>query len=340
MKQTRQILPLLFLCLLLAGCQEKAVQKEIFAMDTVMSFTAYGDSAEPALNDAIQGINQAERELDPELETSIVYALNHANGAVVELSPLIYEMLTAAKDVYMRSGGALDLTVYPAVTAWGFIDGQYTVPKDEALVQLKEHVAFSAVTFWEENGAYYAQMPAGMELSFGAVAKGAMADRVVKLLETANTTGATISLGGNVQTLGTKPDGTDWKIAVQDPGDPAGRLGILSVTGTCAVVTSGSYQRYFQENGKIYHHILDPDTLSPADTGLVSVTIVTPSGAEADCLSTAMFVLGEDGALDYWRTYGGFEMLLVTDDGRVIATEGLNARFTLEHDRYTYTCLN
>lgn len=351
MKLAHKLLPPLLVCLLLTGCAPKPVQKEIFAMDTVMTLTAYGKTAEDGLNAAVAEINAAQRELDPELEGSTVWQLNHANGEPVEVSRFVYNMLQTAKEVYTNSGGALDLTVYPAVKAWGFIDGQYTVPAQETLDGLKESVDFSGVSFWEDNGACYAQVPAGTELSLGAAAKGAMAQEVIDTLKKAGVEHAIVSLGGNVQTLGLKPDDTAWNIAVQDPNAPAGSLGILSV-GETAAVTSGSYQRYFEENGKTYHHILDPETLSPADSGLVSVTVICRDGALADCLSTALFVLGEDSALDYWRAYGGlelledddgapylgggFELILVTTDGRVVLTKGLEPYFSPGETDYTY----
>lgn len=338
MKLAHKMLPLLLLCLLLTGCAPKPVQKEIFAMDTVMSLTAYGKNAEEALNAAVLQINQAERDLDPELEGSTVWQLNHADGAPVKVSSLVYGMLQTAKEVYTNSGGALDLSVYPAIKAWGFIDGQYSVPTPDTLAALSEQVDFSAVSLLEENGSSV-QMPAGMELSFGAVAKGAVAQEVTETLKAAGVESAIISLGGNVQTLGLKPDGTNWNIAVQDPNVPAGSLGILSI-GEAAVVTSGSYQRYFEDNGKTYHHILDPETLSPAESGLVSVTVICQDGALADCLSTALFVLGEDGALDYWRTYGGFDLILVTTDGRVLLTHGLEDSFTPGETDYTYQSIS
>ena len=150
---------------------------------------------------------------------------------------------------------------------------------------------------------------------------------------------AIVSLGGNVQTLGLKPDGSNWNVAVEDPNDPGAYLGVLSV-GQTAVITSGSYQRYFEQDGKVYHHILDPHTGYPADSGLKSVTIVCTSGVTADCLSTALFVLGKDAALNYWRTYGGFEMILVTTDDQVVCTGGLKNSFTLSDDSYTVTFVN
>lgn len=351
MKATKGIFLFLLLAVLLTGCAPKAVQKEIFAMDTVMTLTAYGKHAEDGLNAAVAEINAAQRELDPELEGSVVWQLNHADGAAVPVSRFVYNMLQTAKEVYTNSGGALDLTVYPAVKAWGFIDGQYTVPARETLDSLKESVDFSAVALWEEHDTCFVQMPAGMELSFGAAAKGAMAQNVVDTLKSSGAEHSILSLGGNVQTLGLKPDNTAWNIAVQDPNDPAGVLGILSI-GETAVVTSGSYQRYFEADGKVYHHILDPATLSPADSGLVSVTVVCRDGAMADCLSTALFVLGEEGAIDYWRTYGGmellktddgepylgggFDLILVTTDGRVVLTKGLKPYFHPDETDYAY----
>ncbi|HBD85801.1 MAG TPA: FAD:protein FMN transferase, partial [Clostridiales bacterium] len=135
-------------------------------------------------------------------------------------------------------------------------------------------------------------------------------------------------LGGNVQTLGLKPYGSNWNVAIEDPNDTSQYAGVLSV-GETAVITSGSYQRYFEKDGKTYPHILDPHTGYPADSGLKSVTIVCTSGVTADCLSTALFVLGKDAALDYWRTYGGFEMILITQDDQIVCTSGLKSIFTL-----------
>lgn len=336
MNSIKRFFPLMALCLMLAGCGPKAVQKEIFAMDTVMTLTAYGEHAESGLNDAIAEINSAQRELDPELEGSAVWQINHAQGQPVQVSRFLYDMLQTAKEVYENSGSALDLTIYPAVKAWGFIDGQYAVPNSETLTELRPCVDFSAVSLWEEHDTCFVQLPAGAQLSFGAVAKGGIAQQITQQFASVGVDSAIISLGGNVQIHGDKPGGSNWNIAVQDPNDPAGRLGILSV-GTStggAVVTSGSYQRYFEQDGNIYHHILDPNTLSPADSGLVSVTIICQNGTLADCLSTALFVLGEEGAVDYWHSYGGFDMLLVTTDGRVLLTENLHLSDRNENYQY------
>ena len=147
-----------------------------------------------------------------------------------------------------------------------------------------------------------------------------------------------IALGGNVQTLGVKPDGSLWNVAVQDPNNTASYVGVLSV-GQIAVVTSGTYQRFFIQNGKTYHHLINPESGRPINNTLKSVTIVTEDGTLADCLSTAMFILGQSKALNYWRQYGtkegGFDMVLVNTDNEVICTKGLIEKFTLTNNNYT-----
>lgn len=340
MKHTSICCKLLTLTLLLSaltGCGSKEpekTEKQIFAMDTVMTLTAYGEAAGAALDAAAAEINETARLLDPEQEGSLVWTLNHSGGAQTEVPELLYHMLDTAGTVYARSGGALDLSVYPVVRTWGFIDQAYRVPSPDEIAAAMEGVNYAAVTFEQTGDTCFAAVPDGMEISFGSVAKGAMSDAVVDTLRENGVTSAVISLGGNVQTLGLRPDGSDWTVAVQDPHDTGTFLGTIAV-GETAVVTSGSYQRYFEENGMVYHHIIDPATGYPAESGLLSATVVCPDGAMADCLSTAMFVLGEEGALEYWRTWGGFELLLVTTDGRVVLTDGLRDAFTANGDRYT-----
>ena len=171
-------------------------------------------------------------------------------------------------------------------------------------------------------------VPSGMALDLGAVAKGYTGDQAAAYIKEQGITSALINLGGNVQAVGTKPDGSLWRIGLRDPFSE-GNVGTLTVENS-AVVTSGGYQNYFMgEDGQVYWHILDPDTGYPARTGLASVTVVAPEGVKCDALSTALFVMGLDGALDYWRAHGDFELILITEDREFYLTPGLEDTFTL-----------
>jgi thiamine biosynthesis lipoprotein len=321
-----------------SGCGQAEVtgHKQFFAMDTVMTLDAYGDGGQAGVDAATSVITNLDNELDTQNKDSKVYAMNSAGGVPVKVTDDITAMLAAAQTVYERTGGALDLTVYPLSVLWGFIDldngGEGRVPTQAEIDAALKNVGLNKLTVSHST----VTMPVGTEISFGSVAKGYTSDSAIAAMKAQGVTSAVVSLGGNVQTLGTKPDGSNWNVAVEDPSDTTKYAGVLSV-GETAVITSGSYERYFVKDGKTYHHILDPHTGYPADSGLLSVTIVCKSGLTADCLSTAMFVLGKDKAFDYWRTYGGFEMVLITTDKQIICTSGLKGSFTLSSSDYTVT---
>jgi thiamine biosynthesis lipoprotein len=331
-KRAALLLSALQLTLALAGCGEArddGEQRQIFAMDTVMLLTAYGGNAGAGLDAAESLIDGLNASLDPEREGSEAYALNHAGGGPVAVTEAVRRMLEVSQQVWEKSGGALNPATYPLTKAWGFIGGDYRVPSGGELDTLLEHTAFGTVTI----SGHTVTLPAGMEMSFGAVAKGYASQSAVEVMRGTGVAAAVISLGGNVQTLGeTKPDGLPWTVAVQDPYDTGTYAGLLRV-GETAVVTSGGYQRYFERDGVVYHHILDPSTGRPADSGLVSVTVICPDGTTADALSTALFVLGEEKALQYRTEYGGFDLVLITRDNRVVVAGKLDFS---EHGDYEY----
>lgn len=343
MKHTRIFYKLIcvLLCVVmlvpLAGCGEtRETQREVYAMDTVMTLTAYGKQADAGLTAAESIIMSMDAALDPELSTSTVYAINHAQGAGTVISGQIAKMISTAHTVYTQSEGALDLTIYPLVKRWGFIDGKYYVPTADEIAQDLARLCFDklVLTSFPASGSYSVTIPSYGEMSFASVAKGCAADNAVEAMRQAGVTSGIISLGGNVQTLGLKPDGSNWNVAVQDPNNTSSYLGVVSV-GETAVVTSGGYQRNFTDSrGSTYQHIINPTSGYPVTNALKSVTIICEDGTLADCLSTAMFVLGQTRAINYWRTYGGFEMILVNADSQIICTKGLIEEFTLTNENY------
>ena len=341
MKKTVRIAAAL-LCLMmvlsLCGCSDSMTQKQVFAMDTIMTLTAYGKHAEDGIASAEGIISSMDSMLNPKSESSYAYLINNAQGQSVIVPPQVARMLTTAKTVYDRSNGALDLSVYPIYLAWGeFKEESGRVPSDNELKTLRAMENFGSMTVTDFSGEsnYSVSIAEGTQISFGAVAKGCASEYAVDAMRKAGVESGIVSLGGNVQTLGLKPDGTKWTVAVENPRAAGSYLGTLSV-GETAVVTSGNYQRYFTRDGQTYHHIINPSTARPTDNGLLSVTVVCDDGTMADCLSTAMYVLGEKSAMKYWREYGDFDMIMVTEDGRVVCTSGLIEVFTLtDTSKYT-----
>ena len=316
------------LCLaltLLSGCASRtpqAAERTFFAMDTVMSVRVYGDEALlDAAEDRVRELEALWSVTDPGSE---IYALNRDGSAA--LSGDAARLLAGALDMCVRTGGALDITIYPVVRLWGFTTGEYTVPDSGAIEELLTRVDHTRVELDETT--WTASLPDGMEVDLGSVAKGDTGDTLAGLLKSRGVESALLDLGGNIQTIGARPDGTPWRVGVRDPEDGTGHIGVVSVSGK-AVVTSGGYERYFEQDGVRYWHILDPETGAPARSGLQSVTVIGESGLLCDALSTALFVMGLDGALEHWREYRDFEAVFVCDDGSVTVTAGLEDSFTL-----------
>lgn len=324
----------LLLAGVLTGCSAPAeemqqpVERSLFAMNTYMTFTAYGEDAQAALQEAEECIQQVEGLWSVTDEDSEIYQANHSGGQPVTVSEETAEIISFALEMAQRTGGALDPTIYPVLTAWGFTTDSKQVPSQQQIAQLLEQVGYDRIQI---NGSELT-VPDGMELDLGAVGKGYTADLVTEILRRHGVTSALISLGGNIQSIGSRPDGSDWRLGIRAPWE-SGNLGVLTVSDA-AVVTSGGYENYFDdEQGNIYWHILDPSTGYPADSGLQSVTIVGREGKMCDALSTALFVMGAQSAEQYWRENGGFEMLLVTDSGEILITEGIAENFTLNEGR-------
>lgn len=330
---------LIVLCLplLLCGCAQKSAEREFFAMDTVMQLRAYGPAAEDALAQAEAEIYRLEGVLSCRDEQAALARLNETGGGTAgeETAALLQTALTLCE----QTGGAYDPALGALSEAWGFSTGAYRVPEPDALAEAMQSsgaglVQLDGISVTLTNGA---------QLDLGGIAKGYAADLLRAQLEKEGVTSATLDLGGDVFVMGRKTDGSDWRIAVKDPADTESYLGVVSAADKF-VVTSGVYERYFEENGVRYHHILDPKTGCPAESGLVSVTVLCGNGAWADALSTACFVLGPDGALalrdDLADQGTDFELILVTDDGRVLYTDGLADTFTPNDESgYTYEAL-
>jgi len=343
----------LLMALLLAGCAAPADPDEaresiqVIAMDTPMLITTYGENSVSAAYASEDCIRELEAELSRTVETSGVSRLNAAGGEAVEVGEDLGRLIQISNTLHQWTDGALDISIAPVVSAWGFTTDQFRVPDQaelEELLKLKGRPQFTTPGIITS-----VSLAPGQSIDLGAVAKGYAADKLVDLFKEYKVPRGTAQLGGNVLAWGDRPDGTPWRVGIQDPAEPDDAnafVGVLELTDAFAV-TSGGYQRYFEQDGKRWHHIIDPATGYPADSGLTSVTVVAGCedgryrGTQCDAFSTALFIMGEEKALDFWRywksTEDPFELVLVTEDGRVVVTEGLADRFTLEESSgYSY----
>lgn len=327
MKEKRLVTIMLMLitCIFLCSCDKKSQEstRELFAMDTFMVLKAHGEESDAALDEAVREIRRIDQMLSIGIKESEISTLN--NNGEADFSEESMYLLDTSREVFNKTEGAFDITVYPLMVEWGFVDQKYRVPEKGTIKKLLENIGTDKIETQESN----VKVPEGTKIDFGGIAKGYTSQKVIEILERHKVKGAIVSLGGNVQSCGVKADGKKYKVGIEDPKGSEDYIGVLEIKDK-VVITSGSYERYFKKDGKVYHHIIDPKTGYPAKSDIASVTVVNEDGTTADAMATALFVMGREKALEYWKKYGEkdeFEMVIVENDGRITITEGLKETF-------------
>ena len=277
-----------FVMLLLSGCNaRKADTRNFDAMGVAVEFSLWGKDL----------ILELEYRWSSANINSVPSQLND-KGSVLYLEDMDY--LDQVEALAIRTNGNFAYMMNSVVELWGFVSGNYQVPTQEALEQALQEEKWNV----------------------DAVMRGYIGRRIVALLQTMNVDRGVVYMGGNVQTYGENKGGAPWNISIANPkgGDP---VGAVSVQGTMAVVTVGGYQQCFEKDGVTYHHILDPHTGMPAQSGLASVTVICEDGVVADVLSRAMYVMGLEAATEFWQGSDDFQAVFVLEDGSIYATEGV-----------------
>ena len=320
------------------------VSKTGFYMDTVCQITVYsmdgaeGLSAEEQEREALLVITDAfklcdsyEKRLSKTIEGSDVYRINHAGGQAVKVDPTTVEVIRKGIEYGELSAGAFDVTIGQATDLWDFHDrdesGERTgvLPDGGELAEAVSHVGYRQISI-EGDSVRLADPEA--EIDLGGIAKGYVADKIGEYMEANGVTSAVISLGGNIVVIGEKglsmedSRGGDFAVGISDPQSDSGALlGVLNCRDK-TIVTSGTYERYFEIDGVRYHHILDPKTGYPVDTDVLSVTVIAAKGRSADCdgLSTTCLALGMEEGMALIRSLEGVEAIFVDVEGRVITS--------------------
>ena len=307
----------------MSGCRSTSFSEATrtgFALDTVISITVYEadetTNAETVLDECFEEIERLEGLFSVTLPQSDISKINASGGKPVKVAAETAELLRLCLQYGDISQGAFDVTLRPVTALWDFSAEFPSIPNESRLKEAVSTVDYRHLTVTETT----VTLTEGA-LDLGGIAKGYIGDRVRELLVKRGVTSALIDLGGNIVTVG-KKQGKDWRIGVKDPLDTA-NLGAIIEGTDLSVVTSGVYERGFTLDGVRYHHILSPKTGMPVQNGLASVTIACESSVQADALSTACFVLGEEQAVSLLQELEGVEALFIRDDGTIRATQGL-----------------
>ncbi len=327
--------------LLLAGCSADANSDTIamasykdtgFAMGTVVNQTIYSEDVDIAPR-IINLLTETENKwISWRAEDSEIAKINDnsQNDDFINISDETHKYITYALSIAKKSDGAFDPTIGMLSRLWDFDNGKNAVPPDEDIKNILKNIDYKNINIHGNK----VELREDTSIDLGAIGKGIGCDEIEKYLNTkSSVTGALINIGGSsILTYGSKGKNDPWKVAVLDPRSDD-YLGYMEIEGTNHISTSGDYEKYFEKNGQRYHHILDPSTGYPADSGLMSVTVITNNGAESDSLSTACFVLGKDKAVELLKNYDA-EAIFVDKNKNVYITDGIRNKFTLTADGY------
>ena len=327
MNRTR-FLPVCLLALLLLAVLTPASAERVsdvgFFFDTTVTITLY-DADSTLMDDIWKACGAYERLLSRTIAGSDVDRINTSHGEPVQVSADTYDILTRARLVSEASGGAFSVTIAPVSTLWDFTGGTQRMPSPEELASALPLVDDTKLELLDDRTV---RLPDGMMIDLGGIAKGYIANRIAEICRE-RASGGILNFGGNVYTVGSKPDGTLFRVGIRDPlGDEGSSCAVVQV-GDMSVVTSGIYERFFWKDDVYYHHILDPETGISSDSDLASATIVHSSSMLADAYATACIVLGSEKALDL-LTAQGLDGFLITRDGQYLMTPGFDEAYQLK----------
>lgn len=313
--------------LLITGCSLPSKEEERTYTDTLFDTVISVQVLEPVDKEVMEGCEKLCKKYDTQFsmenEESEIYKINHAKGKFVEVSDETVTLIE--KGIYYSnlSKGAFDITIGSVSELWDFHAENPKTPKKSKIESAVKHVNYKEIVI-QDNSVKLADSKAKIDV--GAIAKGYIADRLKDYLKKNGVKHAVINLGGNVQTIGAKTDGSDYNIGIQKPFDESG-IPITSVkVADKSVVTTGIYQRYFEKDGKLYHHILDPSTGYPCDNSLYSVTIITDSSLTADALSTTCFLLGYEDGMNMVNRLDNVDAVFITNDNKIHYSENFQKK--------------
>ncbi|WP_026881504.1 FAD:protein FMN transferase [Clostridium akagii] len=300
---------------------------ESFGMGTNIIQRIYGTNAKDVSILGEHELKRLEGLMSFYLSTSEISKLNlEAGKNEVILDEETFEVIKKSKEYSELCHGTFDITAAALVKLWGIFSKNQRIPAKEEIENILHLINYKDIILNEEKKSAKLSK-AGQKIDLGAIAKGYAADKIIEIYKKNAVKSAFINIGGNVLTLGNKPDNSPWLIGIQNPFEPRGKnIGVIKISDE-TVVTSGDYVRYFKENNIKYHHILDPNTGYPANSGIISATIIGKNSMEADALSTGIFILGLIDGMELVEKTNGIDAIFITSDKKIYVTHGAKEKF-------------
>lgn len=315
------VLFVVMLCgLILMGCGRSSWEEPLtatgFYFDTVISVTLYEGGSMELLDQCMELAGYYENLLSTTVEGSDVWKLNHSMGKAVSVDEDTLIVLNTALSYAQISDGLVDPSIGGLSSLWNFGSGnEEIIPSEADITEALSHVDYNGIII---NGSQVTVTDPEMQIDLGFIAKGFIGDKMKEFLSSKGVTSALINLGGNVVTLGNRPDGSPFRIGIQKPFAGAGSTALTLDLSDTSVVSSGNYERYFEKDGRLYHHILSTKTGYPAESGLSQVTILSPHSIDGDALSTLCFILGYEKAAQLLKNAPDIQAVFITEDGEIL----------------------
>lgn len=319
MKKLRVLYAFILCSMLLCGCSfqtSEPISRTAIYFDTVISIKIYDSQDETLLDQCFAFCEEFENTISRTIETSEISQINNSKGTPVTVSDTTIELLEQGIYYGELTNGAFDITIAPLSELWDFKNNPGVVPSEADIQNALSHVSYKNIII---DGNTVTLTDPEMAIDFGGIAKGYMADRLKEYLLIEGVESALIDLGGNILAVGSKPNGNDFTIGIKKPFDEANMIATESISDL-SVVTSGCYERYFEVDGDLYHHILNTETGYPCDNGLFGVTIFSENSVDGDALSTSCFALGLEDGKNLIESLDGIDALFVTKDYQIIDT--------------------
>ncbi|MCI1944461.1 FAD:protein FMN transferase [Clostridium luticellarii] len=324
---------------LLSSCMNisddsEPISKTEYMLGTICTITVYDSESETAIDKAFSRIKEIENKMSVNKSGTEVDKVADASGKdFVKVSDDTFYVIKKGKYYSGKSGGVFDITIGPLVKLWGIGTDRARVPSQQEIDEKKSLINYKDIIL-DEKDKKVMLARSGMSLDLGGIAKGYSADEAVKILKNNGVKHAIVNLGGNILTINGNLDGKPWNIGIQNPfkarGSSVGTVGVTNKT----VVTSGIYERYFEKDGKRYHHILNPFTGYPMDSDLASVTLVTDISIDADAMTKNIFYLGLNKGAEYVKNIPGLNAIFITKNKEIYVTEGLKNDFQITDSEF------